>query len=100
MISLETELQIDMIVLVARWSWKGCLSVTLEKPQLCTFIVQVFSETELQAILPTDKAVSGYDSFSGKIVLKGHSSVKLEKLWLCMFIVEVSKDTASSQYNS
>ena len=39
--SSETGLGVDSIILLGRWSWKGCLSLTLGKPELCTFIVQV-----------------------------------------------------------
>ena len=52
----KTELWVYMIVLVARWSWKGYLFGKLVKHWLCIFIVQVSWETEAQAILLRDRA--------------------------------------------
>ena len=41
----ETELWVSRIVLLGRWSWESCLSVTLGK-LLHRFTVQVSLETE------------------------------------------------------
>ena len=43
----QTELQINTVVLLERWSWKGHSSVTLGKTLLCMFLVHVFWRTEL-----------------------------------------------------
>ena len=64
--SSETELQVDTIVLVTRWFWKGHSSVALWKTHL---IWSGLGETELWAVLLED-ALSCYSSFSGKMVLK------------------------------
>ena len=63
------QIQVDVIVWVVRWSWKGHTLMTLGKPQLCTLIAQVSWETELQAVLPEDSVSHWYNSFNGKIVL-------------------------------
>ena len=68
--SWRTEIKVDTIVLVARWHWKGFSSVTLGKPQLCTFTVQVSSETEIWVVIWGHRAWSWYNNFSGKMVLK------------------------------
>ena len=68
--SWETEIWVNMIILVARWSWKGYLFVILENTQL---ICSGLRETELWAILLEDTALSWYRSFSG------HFSVVLGK---------------------
>ena len=45
---------------------------------------QVSGGTEPSAFLPRDRALSQYNSFSGKVVLKGHVSVTLRKpLLIC-----------------
>ena len=76
----ETKLQVNMMVLVARWSWKGCSLVTLGKPRLYAFTVHISWE----------RASSWNCSFSWRMVLKGHSSVTLGKPQLCTFTVQVS----------
>ena len=70
--SMETELQVSTVVLVARWCGKGHSLVTLGN-LVCghALIVQVFWETKLWGILQGDRALRPYDSFSGKMVLKG-----------------------------
>ena len=45
-------LWVNMIILVEKWSWKGCLLVHLVKPQLCTFIVQVSLGTRALSHFP------------------------------------------------
>ena len=52
------------------WPWKGCSPVTFGKPHFCTVIFSGLGKTDLQAILPRDRALSTYDSFSGKILKK------------------------------
>ena len=39
--SWETEFWVGTVVLVARWSWKCCFLVPLEKPWLTTFTVKI-----------------------------------------------------------
>ena len=87
----DTELWVDMIVLMGRWSWKGHSLVTLRKPYLSTFIAQVsgrqsfepfFWETELWANMMVLVARGSW---------KGYISVTLRKPWLPTFIVQVSQ---------
>ena len=53
----ETELQVDAIILMARWPEKGHSLDTLGK-QLCTVIVQVSLGTGLQIVLLGDQALN------------------------------------------
>ena len=82
-VSRGTEFWVSLIVLVARWPWKGYLLVTFSKPCLCTFIGQVLGRQSFKTFF-SDWTWSCYDSFSGK-------SVILRKPCLCIFIVQVSK---------
>ena len=81
--------QINMIGLLGRLSLKGHSLVTLVKPWLCTFIVQVSLETALWAV---NAGRQSFESvcFSGKMVMKNWSFVALAKPWICTFIVQVS----------
>ena len=103
--SQDTELQVNMIALVGRWSGKCHALVTLGKTLHCKFIVQVprrqtfepfFQEMELQALLPGDGALSLCDSFSGKVVLKRPFVSDPGKPQLGTFIVQVSWETGSN----
>ena len=58
------------VVLLRRWSWKGCLSVTLGKSLLCTFTVQI--------CLPGERAFEQIVSLQ-RWSWKRHSSLTLSK---------------------
>ena len=90
--SREMWLQVDLMVLVARWSWNGHFSVTLGKTILQVSGRQSFKpfsqETEFWSILHRDLALSWCNSFSDKIVLKrpfpsdtGEDSAHLFRSW-------------------
>ena len=49
---------------------KGLVITDPGEASVCTFIVQVSWGIELQTVLPGDRNLSQYDSFSGKMVLK------------------------------
>ena len=55
--SKEMQLQVNTIVLVARWSWKGHFSVTLGKTQLICWGI---AETEFQATLMGSRSLSHF----------------------------------------
>ena len=81
-VSQETDLEVSMIVLLKRLSWKGYLSVTLKRC-LSMVIAQVFQEIELWVDM-----IVLLERWS----CKGHLSLTLGTILLCTFILGLLGD--------